>query len=1098
MKRNAYPLLSEHPVGKKVQSIYENRLRLFTNTGEYEKINLPHFYDRHSLGTSENVKLQVYSVPNLKRPLFKEAIAAAKWRATEKGESFGPSWSTHWFKIEVKVPLEWKDAEAIVFRWDCGNEGLIFTEDGEALVGLSGEERREWDIPTAWRDGEWHIFYVETSCNGMFGNADPNNNIQPPDENRWFELVSADLVWPNLEARALHMDFWVIGDAAREFPQDSWQKHKAREVANRIMNVFDPSNADETIAEARKIAKEYLGENIDSHTVYDSKLPSFVEGLGNCHIDTAWLWPYAETRRKIARSWSTQLDLINKYPEYKFVTSQAQQYKWLLEDYPDLFEKVKEAVKKGSFIPIGGSWVENDTNMPTGEAIVRQFLAGQRFFEHHFGKRSRTFWLPDTFGYSCQIPQLCRGAGMDRFLTQKLSWNNINNFPNTTFNWVALDGSQVICHMPPNNTYTALANLGDVSRSQRNHKNLDTTQTGMLLFGHGDGGGGPTVEMMEKLRRCRGLSDTVGELPRLHLGNTVDDFYDAIEKKSDFGKNLVTWNGELYFEFHRGTYTSQSETKRGNRRSEIVLHDLEFIATLASLKNSTYKYPKKEIDDLWEDVLLNQFHDVLPGSSIEMVYEDAKEIYQHVFKRAEALARIALKTIGITYAAEKDHQPVAVNTMPWGRAELVSVKNEHADSFLAQSFGDNSFIVLTADESGVAKPLMQAETLPHVSVKEVKKGVFVMENSKLRATIEGGLVTSLYDIENDREVLAGDGNKFVMFDDQPLNWQAWDTELYSLDTGRDLKTGTVTIVHDGPLRAELEVVQKISEKSTITTRIALDAYIKPPPGSSTPDVSFLEFGCEIDWHEECKFLKVEFPVDVFNDTASYETQFGLVRRPTHYNTSWDVAKFEVCAHKWADLSDYTYGVSLLNDCKYGYSVHGNVMRLSLVRAPKAPDANADMGIHHFRYALYPHAGSVSHNTVRAAYNFNHPLEVFYVPRDVKAVDAADKFLHTFGLSGDSGLILSNIKRFEDDADVSRGDLPVRETGQSVVIRVYDSLGGKSRGHITSKIPIKKAFKTNLLEDDLEEVAVIDAGAGVHQIPLTVRSFEVATYRLVLA
>lgn len=1104
MKRS-YPLLNEHPVGKKVQSIYENRLRIFTATGEYEKINLPHFYDRHVISTSANVKLEVYSVPNVKRPLFKDAIPAAKWRATEKGESFGPSWTTHWFKVNIKVPTEWKDAESVIFRWDCGNEGLIFTEDGEAVVGLSGEERREWDVPAAWRDGKWHQFYIETSCNGMFGNADPNNNIQPPDENRWFELVSADLVWPNLEARALHMDFWIIGDAAREFPQNSWQKHKAREVANRIMDVFDPSNADESIKQGRKIAQEFLGTAVDSHKVYDSKLPAFVEGLGNCHIDTAWLWPYAETRRKIGRSWAAQLELLKKYPEYKFVASQAQQFKWLHEDYPDLFEKVKDAIKAGNFIPIGGSWVENDTNMPTGEAIVRQFLSGQRFFEHHFGKRSRTFWLPDTFGYSGQIPQLCRGAEMDRFLTQKLSWNNINNFPNTTFNWVALDGSQVICHMPPDDTYTALANFGDVSRSLLNHKNLDVTQSGMLLFGHGDGGGGPTDEMMEKLRRCRGLSDTVGELPRIHLGNTVDDFYDAIEKKTDNGKNLVSWSGELYFEFHRGTYTSQSETKKGNRQSEIILHDLEFIATIASLKSKSYKYPKKEIDDLWEDVLLNQFHDVLPGSSIGMVYDDAKKIYQHVFERAEELARKALKALGISTYAEPDSAVVSVNTMPWGRTELVSIKPEHAVGLLSQSAGDKEYIFLTASESGVARPLAQTATYPKVSVIEVKKGVFVMENSKLRATIEGGLVTKLYDFENDREVLTGPGNKFVLFDDEPLNWQAWDTELYSLDTGRTLEPGTVRIVHDGPLRGELEITQKISAKSSITTRISLDAYIKPTPGSSAPDVSLLGFGCEIDWHEDCKFLKVEFPVDVHSDTASYETQFGIVKRPTHYNTSWDVAKFEVCAHKWGDLSDYTYGVSLLNDCKYGYSIHGNVMRLSLVRAPKAPDANADMGVHVFRYALLPHKGPVDQNTVRAAYNFNHPLDAFYVPRAVDGTESdGEKFLHTFGLEGDNGLILSNIKRFEDDADVSRGDLPVREKGQSVIVRVYDSLGGKARGYITSRIGISKAFKCNLLEDDLEEIVVKRGGSGgdeseegVYKIPVSVRSFEVATYRLVL-
>ena len=321
---HGYPQLNTHPVGKKVQSIYENRLRLFLAEGEYKNINLPNFYNYESVSNTTNVKLDVYSVPDLKRPLFKDVIPVAKWRPTEKGESFGPSWSTHWFRIQVKIPDHWNKAkEPILFKWDLGNEGLIFLENGEAVVGLSGEERREWDLPAEWRDGQWHQFYIETSCNGMFGNADPNNNIQPPDDNRYFDLVSADLVWPNVNARGLHIDFWVIADAAREFPQDSWQKHKAREVANRIIDVFDPSNADESILKGREIAKEFIGANVDSHKVYDSSLPTFVEALGNCHIDTAWLWPYAETRRKIGRSWSTQLDLLKKYPEYRFVASQA-------------------------------------------------------------------------------------------------------------------------------------------------------------------------------------------------------------------------------------------------------------------------------------------------------------------------------------------------------------------------------------------------------------------------------------------------------------------------------------------------------------------------------------------------------------------------------------------------------------------------------------------------------------------------------------------------------------------------------------------------------------------------------------------------------
>lgn len=398
------------------------------------------------------------------------------------------------------------------------------------------------------------------------------------------------------------------------------------------MDTFIAGNgSNEAIKECRKIAQTYHGD-VDSAKVFDTDKEALVTAVGHCHIDTCWLWPWAETKRKVARSWSNQLDLMERYPELRFTCSQAQQYKWLEQYYPSLFDRVKESVKKGTFQPIGGSWVEHDTNMPSGESLVRQFLYGQRFFESHFGERCTTFWLPDTFGYSSQLPQICRLAGMSRFFTQKLSWNNINNFPHTTFNWVALDGSQVICHMTPAETYTAEANFGDLKRSISQHKSLDQDATSLLVFGKGDGGGGPTWQHLEKLRRCRGISDTTGLLPRVKESSSVDEFFAALEKKAENGTEFVTWYGELYFELHRGTYTTQANNKRNNRQSEFLLRDIEFLCTLASIKDSVdgktskYKYPKSAIDFMWEAVLLCQFHDCLPGSSIEMCYDDSDEV----------------------------------------------------------------------------------------------------------------------------------------------------------------------------------------------------------------------------------------------------------------------------------------------------------------------------------------------------------------------------------------------------------------------------------------------------------------------------------------
>jgi alpha-mannosidase len=570
---------------------------------------------------SPHVKLWKWAAPDLTRPTFKDATSH-KFEKASVGDSFGPSWSTHWIKVQLTVPSELQKKELLEFHWDANNEGMVWSEDGNPLQGLTGGgERIEWIVPDKFRDGKEHIIYIEMACNGMFGNGD---GIQPPDPNRYFGLSKADIVAVNVQARQLWIDIWIIGDAAREFPSESWEQHKALKVANQIIDAFELGDQDSIIA-GRKIAQEYLGKNVSSSKVYDTGTTPIVYGIGHCHIDTCWLWPWAETKRKVARSWSNQCDLMDRYPEHRFAVSQAQQYKWLKQYYPYVFDRVKEKVKKGTFQPVGGSWVEHDTNMPSGESLIRQFIYGQRFFESNFGERCKTFWLPDTFGYSSQIPQLCRLAGMTRFFTQKLSWNNINKFPHTTFNWVALDGSQVICHMAPSETYTANADFGDVRRSVTQHKSMDQDETSLLVFGKGDGGGGPTWEMIEKLRRCRGMSDTVGLLPRVHMGNSVEDFFDNLEKKVENGLDFVTWYGELYFELHRGTYTTQANNKRNNRKSEIMLRDIELLAALASIK-SRYKYPKKDIDDMWEATLLCQFHDCLPGSSIEMCYDDSDEV----------------------------------------------------------------------------------------------------------------------------------------------------------------------------------------------------------------------------------------------------------------------------------------------------------------------------------------------------------------------------------------------------------------------------------------------------------------------------------------
>ncbi|KAH7305165.1 alpha-mannosidase [Rhexocercosporidium sp. MPI-PUGE-AT-0058] len=1105
-----YPFKAVTPVGKKITSLYKKRLPNFLTSGQWEKMVYGDVGDTcavlisPSIGFSmldygkyagsPHVELSVWDAPGTTRPSFQEATSESNtYRDTDVGESFGPSWTTHWFKCSLTIPKELCNQDQhIELHWDCNNEATVWTAQGEPLQGLTGRgERIEWIVPESFKDGQCHVLYLEMACNGMFGNGPgrpifKNNaggdSIQPPDQNKYFKLTQAQIVNVNYQARMLHVDFTVIHDAATELPEDTWEQHEALNVASRIIDTFKAGD-DASILACRKIAAEYLGDNINSAKVYESILDRrpTIYAIGHCHIDTCWLWPWDETKRKVVRSWSNQCDLMDRYPELNFACSQAQQFKWLKEIYPYGWERVKAKVKSGQFHPIGGSWVEHDTNLPCGESLVRQFLYGQRFFEAEFGFRSTTSWLPDTFGFSCQIPQICRLAGMTRFLTQKPCFNSVNDFPHTTFNWVALDGSQVVCHMPPAKTYCAEGNYENITKSISNHRSLDQDNTALLAFGKGDGGGGPTWQHMERLRRLRGMADTMGVIPRVHSGATVDQFFDRLEKKAS---SLVTWYGELYFELHRGVYTTQARTKSHNRKSEILLHDLELLATIASVQDKEYKYPKRELDEMWQGVMLCQFHDCLPGTAIEMCYEDSETIYASVAKTGQVLLQqiFAILRIEQIEAARglKLDTAVALNTLPWPRRELVDVSETQA--VIASGEGHALSVKSFQASSNISKV---------VTIKEKSAGVFQLENDHLTVKVEKGCITSVYDRRAKRETLSGKANQFVLFDDKPIYWQAWDVEVYHLETREELSSSIATIHEDKGYRASVVTETRISENSSIKTTISLSAALDDQP-------SIVECVADVEWHETMKFLKVEFPVQVSNTEASYETQYGVIKRPTHYNTSWDMAKFEVCCHKFADLSEYNYGVSIINDSKYGFATVGNVMRLSLLRSPKAPDGNADIGHHRIRWAMMPHRGSLGSQTVRAAFNFNNPLKLMSLAAPKKQlldeVSNQSSILSKapIALTGDDNLVLDWVKRGEDDTDVSLDALPKRK-GKSIVVRIYDAVGGMGRGTIKTEYGLEKVFKTNILEDELEEILVLEGG----NFEVVLTAFEIATYRLVL-
>jgi len=668
---------------------------------------------------------------------------------------------------------------------------------------------------------------------------------------------------------------------------------------------------------------------------------------------------------------------MDHYPEFVFACSQPAQYEWVKESYPDLYRRIKEKAAAGQWEPVGAMWVEADCNLPSGESLVRQLLHGKRYFMQEFGYETRILWLPDVFGYPGNLPQLIKESGCDYFLTQKLSWNDTNKPEHHTFWWEGIDGTRVFTHFPPADTYNGDFSAEQVEFSARNFKDAASSNRSLYLFGYGDGGGGPTAEMIES---AHSLGVPMG---------TAIDFFD---RASADAHDLATVRGELYFELHRGTYTSQARTKRLNRRAQDALREAEMWSVAAG-----GAYPREELDAAWKQLLLNQFHDILPGSSIDWVYEDAERDLGEVIKTAEEIALLGVRRI----ASDGPNVAVFNATSHW------------------------------------------RDGVPPCGWKVVEKApldaALGLENEFLRVELgDDGVITSIWDKEAGREVLTGAGNVFELHEDNPRRWDAWDVDLEHRDS-------FVTVgSHFG--------------SSWINQQISLNGRV-------------LRFDTEIDWHEKHKLLKVAFPVAVRADEASYEVQFGHVRRPTHMNTPQARAMFEVCAQRWADLSDGDeYGVALLNDCKHGYDIHDGVLRLSLLRAPTHPDPNADQGRHMFTYALMPHRGEFRvAGVIEAAEDLNRPLRV--LPTNLR-VGTARSLVEV----DTPQVIVEAIKR--------------AEASDAVIVRLYEAWGRPCRARIRTSLPAQRAWLCDLLERDRHDVAVRRG-----ELELDFTPFKIATLKL---
>jgi len=1001
-------------------------------------------------------------------PVPAEDAFGADYRPFPVGGPWGPAWDTTWFRLRGTVPVGWAGREvALGFgiggagSTGFGAEALVW-QDGRPRQGLS-PNHREYVLTTSAEGGEDVELFVEAAANPPcpFG-ANPWPMLLPePDGDPLFTLDRAELHVRDPEFEEFWHDFRVLVELLAGLPEG--ERHSARLVAGleRACNMLELPDISGSWRRAWPVLRELLAQRPapGTHTV---------SVVGHAHLDTAWLWPLRETIRKCARTFSTVLALMERYPEYRFAVSQAQHLAWMRDHYPALWERMKVRIAEGRVEPTGSMWVEADCNIPSGESLVRQIVYGKRFYMEEFGIETNDVWLPDVFGYSAALPQIMQKSGVRWFLTQKLSWNQYNVLPHHSFLWEGIDGSRVFTHFPPADTYSGNMGVRELRWGVENFKDHDRATRSLYLFGWGDGGGGPTSEMIESARRLA----HVDGMPRLEMQGPRQFFTEA---ESDIHDPAV-WAGELYLELHRGTYTSQAATKLGNRRAEFALREAELWSSLVPGPH----YPGRALEDLWKTLLLHQFHDIIPGSGIHWIYDDTARDHAHVLNAAELLTEDALaRHLRAVDSSGKDHPVVVFNALSHPRTELVTVDApDHVTAALSTSGQAGP---VQRDAEGLAMfeatvppcgyrvyDLVSADraTADLATATGASAGPGHLENEHLRIELdEQGLLSSIFDKSAARQVLAPGcrGNRFQLHPDYPNFFDAWDIDRFSFDQVVELDAvESVDVVEQGPLQAGIRVVRRFGD-SHIVQVIRLAARSR-----------YLDFATEVNWQETNRLLKVAFPVDVRSLRATYEIQYGHVERPTHSNTSWDVARFEVCAHKWADLSEPGYGVALLNDSKYGYDITGNVIRLSLLRAPTWPDPVADRGRHRFTYRLLPHAGDLRDaGVVDAGYDLNVPLRVLPAsPHPGPMGDVASM------LSVDApNVVVEVAKRADDDPDV-------------LVVRMYEAWGPRGPGTVRAGVNIRRASLTDLLEREIEEVPT---SAGL--VTLEMHPFQIVTLKL---
>jgi alpha-mannosidase len=840
-------------------------------------------------------------------------------------------------------------------------------------------------------------------------------------------------------------------------------------VLNNAINLIDfrkvySQNYFESIEEARAYLGKALYEEMGGH---DDVVATCI---GHTHIDVAWLWTVAQTREKVARSFATVLKLMDEYPDYKFMSSQPQLYVFLKERYPELYAKVKNRVAEGRWEPEGGTWVEMDSNISSGESLVRQFMHGKRFFKEEFGVDNRILWLPDVFGYSAALPQICKRSGIDYFMTTKLSWNQYNKIPCDTLRWRGIDGSEVFTHFISTlgvgqnvehyfTTYNGVLHPDAIMGGWKRYQQKDINNDILIAFGYGDGGGGPTRAMLETGDR---MKKGVAGIPKVRQA-FARTYFEELEARVKGNKRLPVWVGELYFEYHRGTYTSMGRNKRSNRKNELRLMDLELLGVMGA--DAGLAYPVDALDALWKTLLLNQFHDILPGSSIKEVYDVTKIEYEQMQETAEALL-----TERITALAKQGDSAVLFNTLDGTRDDLVLIPGidgsllagpdgqkyplqQTKDGALAfvkgiPSKGYQSYKVLTEDSAATGASCPDCLT---INEDGIETPYYIVKFDS------AGNIIGLFDKAANRQVLkpGGKGNLLRLFEDKPMNFDNWDIDgFYSEKFWDVVELSSMEWVERGPVRATLHISREFSN-SVIEQDIHF--YAEHPR---------IDFSTKVDWQESQHLLKALFEVEINTDEATFDIQFGNVTRKTHKNTSWDQARFESCAHKWMDVSESGWGIALLNDCKYGHSVDDGVMGLTLLKAGTDPWPETDREEHVFTYALLPHTGNWREADVHGhGSRMNQPVLV---------QKGMDGLRFSFAGCDAKGVIIETVKQ--------------AETGSGTVLRVYENQNARTEAAVRLHKAPRRVTGCDLMENKEAEAALTG-----NEFSFTIRPYEIKTF-----